>query len=71
MLTLKQYQSIAKNGITFKLSADGKYANVYKNEKFVSSIFDTKNTIFFCGKDFLETTSKDVIDFLKLVNELK
>ena len=71
MLTLKQYQAIAKNGITFKLSKNGSYANVYKKDKFVSTLYNTKNTIFFCGKDFIETTSREVIEFLKTVNELK
>lgn len=71
MLTLKQYQDIQKNGITFELSKNGKYANVYKKGKFVSSMFATKNTVFFCGKEFIETTSKDIIEFLQTVNEIK
>ena len=71
MLTLKQYQDIAKNGITFKLSKNQTYANVYKKDKFVGSIYNTKNTVFFCGKEFVETTSKDIIEFLQAVNELK
>lgn len=49
MLTDKQFQDIGKNGITFELSKNGKYANIYKKGKFVSSIFGTKNTVYFCG----------------------
>lgn len=71
MLTLKQYQDITKNGITFELSKDGRYANVYRKGKFVSSMFSTKNTVFFCGKEFVETTSRDIIEFLKNVSLLK
>ena len=35
MLTDKQFQDIGKNGITFELSKNGKYANIYKKGKFV------------------------------------
>ena len=65
MLTDKQFQDIGKNGITFELSKNGKYANIYKKGKFVSSIFGTKNTVYFCGKEFVETTTKEIIKFLK------
>jgi hypothetical protein len=64
MLTDKQFQDIGKNGITFELSKNGKYANIYKKGKFVSSIFGTKNTVYFCGKEFVETTTKEIIKFL-------
>ncbi len=64
MLTDKQFQDIGKNGITFELSKNGKYANIYKKGKFVSSIFGTKNTVYFCGKEFVETTTKEIIEFL-------
>ena len=64
MLTDKQFQDIKKNGITFDLSKNGKYANIYKKGKFVSSIFGTKNTVYFCGKEFVETTTKEIIEFL-------
>lgn len=64
MLTEKQFNDIAKNGITFELSKNGKYANIYRKGKFVSSIFGTKNTVFFCGKEFVETNTKDIIEFL-------
>ena len=64
MLTHKQYQDIQKNGITFKPSKDGKYANVYKKDKYVGSIYNTKNTIYFCGKEFVEATGKEIIEFL-------
>ena len=50
MLTDKQFQDIKKNGITFELSKNGKYANIYKKGKFVSSIFGTKNTVYFCDR---------------------
>lgn len=63
MLTDKQFQDIGKNGITFELSKNGKYANIYKKGKFVSSIFGTKNTVYFCGKEFVETTTKEIIKF--------
>lgn len=65
MLTEKEFKSIEKNGITFKLSHDGKYANVYKKGVFKSSIFSTNNTVFFCGKEFVETTTKDILEYLK------
>lgn len=64
MLTTKQFDDLAKNGITFELSANGKFANIYNKGKFVSSIFAKKNAVFFCGKKFVETTTKDIIDFL-------
>lgn len=64
MLTDKQFADIAKNGITFELSKNGKYATIYKKGKFVSSIFATKNTVYFCGKEFVETTTKEIIEFL-------
>lgn len=64
MLTDKQFQDIAKNGITFELSKNGKYANVYRKGKFISSIFGTKNTVYFCGKEFVETTTREIIEFL-------
>lgn len=64
MLTEKQFNDIAKNGITFELSKNGKYATIYKKGKYVSSIFGTKNTVYFCGKEFVETTTKDIIEFL-------
>lgn len=64
MLTDKQFQDIGKNGITFELSKNGKYANIYKKGKFISSIFGTKNTVYFCGKEFVETTAKEIIEFL-------
>ena len=64
MLTDKQFQDIGKNVITFELSKNGKYANIYKKGKFVSSIFGTKNTVYFCGKEFVETTTKEIIKFL-------
>ena len=64
MLTDKQFQDIGKNGITFELSKNGKYANIYKKGKFISSIFGTKNTVYFCGKEFVETTTKEIIKFL-------
>lgn len=64
MLTDKQFQDIGKNGITFELSKNGKYANIYKKGKFISSIFGTKNTVYFCGKEFVETTTKEIIEFL-------
>ncbi len=64
MLTDKQFQDIKKNGIAFELSKNGKYANIYKKGKFVSSIFGTKNTVYFCGKEFVETTTKEIIEFL-------
>lgn len=64
MLTDKQFQDINKNGITFELSKNGKYANIYKKGKFISSIFGTKNTVYFCGKEFVETTTKEIIEFL-------
>ena len=64
MLTDKQFQDIKKNGITLELSKNGKYANIYKKGKFVSSIFGTKNTVYFCGKEFVETTTKEIIEFL-------
>ena len=64
MLTDKQFQDIGKKGITFELSKNGKYANIYKKGKFVSSIFGTKNTVYFCGKEFVETTTKEIIKFL-------
>ena len=66
MLTDKQFQDIGKNGITFELSKNGKYANIYKKGKFVSSIFGTKNTVYFCGKEFVETTTKEIIKFFLL-----
>ena len=64
MLTDKQFQDIGKNGITLELTKNGKYANIYKKGKFVSSIFGTKNTVYFCGKEFVETTTKEIIKFL-------
>lgn len=64
MLTEKQFNDIAKNGISFELSKNGKYANVLKKGKFISSIHNTNNTVFFCGKDFVETTTKEIIEFL-------
>ena len=64
MLTDKQFKKKKKNGITFELSKNGKYANIYKKGKFVSSIFGTKNTVYFCGKEFVETTTKEIIKFL-------
>lgn len=65
MLTNKQFSDIEKNCIHFKLSKNGKYATVYKRNKFVSTIYDTKNTVYFCGKEFVETTSKEIIEFLR------
>lgn len=64
MLSEKQFNNIAKNGITFELSKNGKYATVYKKGKYVCSIFGTKNTVYFCGKEFVETTTKEIIEFL-------
>lgn len=64
MLSEKQFNDIAKNGITFELSKNGKYATVYKKGKYVCSIFGTKNTVYFCGKEFVETTTKEIIEFL-------
>jgi len=71
MFTIKQYQDIRKNGITFKLSKNKSYANVYRKEKFVGTLYNTKNTIYFCGKEFIETTSKEIIEFLRAVDMLK
>lgn len=64
MVTIKDIQNLEKMGITFKLSPDNKYANVYKKNKFVGSIYNTKTTIYFCGKEFLETNGKEIIEFL-------
>ena len=64
MLTEKQFSDIAKNGITFELAKNCKYETIYKKGKYVSNIFGTKNTVFFCGKEFVETTTKDIIEFL-------
>ena len=64
MLTEKEIKALAKNGITFELSQNGKYANVYSKGKYKSSIFSTNNTVFFCGKAFVETTTKDIIEYL-------
>lgn len=64
MLTEKEVKALEKNGITFELSQNGKYANVYSKGKFKSSIFSTNNTVFFCGKVFVETTTKDIIEYL-------
>ena len=35
MLTDKQFQDIKKNGITFELSKNGKYANIYKRNYWI------------------------------------
>lgn len=64
MLTNTQFKYLEKNGITFVLSKNGKYANIYHKGKFKQSIFSTNNTIFFCGKEYVETTSRDIIEFL-------
>ncbi len=64
MLTEKQFKNLSKNGITFELSKNGKYANVYQKGKFKGSIFGTKNTVYFCGKEYVETTTKEIIEFL-------
>lgn len=65
MLTNKQFSDIEKNGIRFELSKNGKYATVYKRNKFVSTIYDTKNTVYFCGREFVETTTKEIIEYLR------
>lgn len=64
MICSTDISNLEKMGITFKLSANGKYANVYKKDKFVGSVYNTKNTIYFCGKTFLETNGIELIDFL-------
>jgi len=64
MVAIKDIQNLEKMGITFKLNSDNKYANIYKKDKFVGSIYNTKNTIYFCGKEFVETTGKEIIEFL-------
>lgn len=64
MITEKDFLFFEKVGISFKLDPSSKYANVYKKNKFVGSIYNTNNTIYFCGKDFLETTGKELIEYL-------
>ena len=68
MLSVKDFQNLEKMGIVFKLSADGKYANVYKKTKFAGTIYNTKNTVFFCGKEFVETSGKDIIEYLNTIS---
>ena len=68
MLSIKDFQNLEKMGIVFKLSADGKYANVYKKTKFAGTIYNTKNTVFFCGKEFVETSGKDIIEYLNTIS---
>ena len=46
MLSVKDFQNLEKMGIVFKLSADGKYANVYKKTKFAGTIYNTKTQFF-------------------------
>lgn len=68
MITEKQFALFESMNITFKLSPGGKYANVYKKDKFVGSIYNTKNVIYFFGKEFFETTGKELIEFLNKDN---
>ena len=62
MLTDKQFSNLEKNEITFKLSSNGKFANIYSKNKFASFIFSTNTTVYFSGQEFIATTGKEIID---------
>ena len=62
---LTDFSNLEKNGISFKLSSNGKFANVYSKNKFAGFIFSTNTTVYFCGQKFISTTGKEIIDFLK------
>ena len=70
MITDKEFQLFEKMGITFKLSPNGKYANISKKGKFVGNVYNTKNMIYFCGKEFIETTGREIIEFLNKNNPI-
>lgn len=65
MLTDEQFSNFEKNEISFKLSSNGKFANIYSKNKFAGFIFSTNTTVYFCGQKFISTTGKEIIDFLK------
>ncbi len=64
MITDKEFQLFEKIGLSLKLSPNGMYANVFRKDKFLGSIYNTKNTIYFCGKEYFETTGRDIIEYL-------
>lgn len=59
---LTDFSNLEKNGISFKLSSNGKFANVYSKNKFAGFIFSTNTTVYFCGQKFISTTGKEIID---------
>lgn len=64
MFTEKEFALLTKMNFSFKLSPTGRYANIYKKDKFLGSIYDTKNSIYFMGKDYFETSGKELIEYL-------
>ena len=64
MISNKTLEDIRKNGIDLVLSSTKNYVNVYKKNKLVGSIFDTKNAVYFCGKEFVEVSGRELIKYL-------
>ena len=68
MITKNDITTLAKNGITFKLSNDGRFANMYYNGKFVDGIHYSNNRFYICSKSFVIVTCKEILEFLRTNN---
>ena len=63
MLTDKQFQDIGKNGITFELSKNGKYANIYKKVNLLVQYLEQKILFTFVVKNLWRLLLKKLLNF--------
>lgn len=64
MITQKEIINLAKNGITFRLSNDGRFANMYYKDKFVDVLHNSNNKFYICGRTMVEVTCRELLNFL-------
>lgn len=72
MFTLKEYQILKKQGFDFKLSNDKHFVQVFKNNNYQDSIFNTNHYICFFGNlEFVRATGEEILNFFKTIDQLK
>ena len=64
MVTQNEIIALARNGITFRLSNDGRFANMYYKDKFVDVLHNSNNKLYVCGKTLVGITCKELLNFL-------
>ena len=63
MVLEKALENIRKNGIDLILSDNKNYVKVFKKGNLIGSIYNTKNQVYFCGKEYGEISGRDLIEY--------